>query len=462
MPSRLDQVSRALFARLSEREDSEIEGLNDAYRSALEQTIERVVGDLPRDADGRLEPDPVALARARREFDRFGDAKGASLLLEQHVERVSAALTRQVDVLSDGWQRLGEDPLESDQLALSTLVKANFLDGFTELGRYHHSALRDAVMRQALGRATERDLRAELQRITGKAASEVDRQHHDAVIGYSRAVISESAEQRGYEYYQYIGPDDSANRPFCDRHVDKVYTREEIDALDNGQIANAMLTGGGYRCRHHWRPVRPEWFDKEERPKASVGIMDIDVTTQWDREHPLDADALMQLSFEDRQTAINEWVFELALVFSGERATPSTLDMFELIRDQDVNIYLHLTNESFVNAVGDSWDDDVDDLTGIQDEADVHIRVVGNSGLLSIATHEIAHVLDWYEDIEADEPRFESGVSRADRIREYERLAWLAEEEFRLSLGERPLWPDETGYGIDEDAMMEWIRENYP
>ena len=93
MPSRLDQVSRALFARLSEREDSEIEGLNDAYRGALEQTIERVVGDLPRDADGRLEPDPAALARLRREFDRFGDAQGASLLLEQHVERVSMALT---------------------------------------------------------------------------------------------------------------------------------------------------------------------------------------------------------------------------------------------------------------------------------------------------------------------------------------------------------------------------------
>jgi hypothetical protein len=249
---------------LSEREDSELEGLNDAYRSALEQTIERVVGELPRDADGRLEPDPAALARLRREFGRFGDAQGASLLLEQHVERVSAALTRQVDVLSDGWQRLGEDPLESDQLALSTLVKANFLDGFTELGRYHHNALRDAVMRQALGRATERDLRAELQRITGKAASEVDRQHHDAVIGYSRAVISESAEQRGYEHFQYIGPDDSANRPFCDRHVDKVYTREEIDALDNGQIANVFLTGGGYRCRHHWRPVRPEWFSADE------------------------------------------------------------------------------------------------------------------------------------------------------------------------------------------------------
>jgi hypothetical protein len=264
LPSRLDQVSLALFKRLSEREDSEIEGLNDAYRSALEQTIERVVGQLPRDAGGRLEPDPAALARLRREFGRFGDAQGASLLLEQHVERVSAALTRQVDVLSDGWQRLGEDPLESDQLALSTLVKANFLDGFTELGRYHHNALRDAVMRQALGRATGRDLRAELQRITGKAESEVDRQHHDAVIGYSRAVIQESAEQRGYEYYQYIGPDDSANRPFCDRHVDKIYTREEIDALDNGQIANVFLTGGGYRCRHHWRPVRPEWLRESD------------------------------------------------------------------------------------------------------------------------------------------------------------------------------------------------------
>lgn len=260
MASKLNQVSRALFRRLQEREDDEIAALNDAYSAALDHTITRVIGDLPRDDAGRLVPEADAIARLRRSFERFGDEQGASILLEQHVERVRIALARQVDLLSDGWQRLGEDPLSGDELALSQVIKANSLDRMAELGSYHHTQLRDAVTRQVLGRATPSDLRAQMRRLSDRSASEADRQHHDAMIGYSRAVIEESARERGYEYFQYIGPDDSANRPFCDRHVDKVYTREEIDALDNGQTSNVFLTGGGFRCRHHWRPVRPEWF----------------------------------------------------------------------------------------------------------------------------------------------------------------------------------------------------------
>lgn len=421
MPSRLDQVSRALFARLSEREDSEIEGLNDAYRGALEQTIERVVGDLPRDADGRLEPDPVALARLRREFDRFGDAQGASLLLEQHVERVSAALTRQVDVLSDGWQRLGEDPLESDQLALSTLVKANYLDGFTELGRYHHNALRDAVMRQALGRATERDLRAELQRITGKAASEVDRQHHDAVIGYSRAVISESAEQRGYEHFQYIGPDDSANRPFCDRHVDKIYTREEIDALDNGQIANVFLTGGGYRCRHHWRPVRPEWFSEEERDvllKVQGASLFEDPEGPWN-----------DVEIASIEDAVQE------LIPYTERARR----IAELIESGDIT--LSLLDTASYEAVVEDWRDNiieagstVEDFKSFSGFAassgDIFVNI-DKPGVILTIVHEGTHAMDWLAEADptlAVEPR---------SFEELEIRAYTAEYEYKGARG----WP---------------------
>jgi hypothetical protein len=52
--------------------------------------------------------------------------------------------------------------------------------------------------------------------------------------------------------YEYSGPVDKLERPFC-RHlttVDKSYTREQIDAMDNGMLPNVMLTGGGWNCRH--------------------------------------------------------------------------------------------------------------------------------------------------------------------------------------------------------------------
>ncbi len=54
--------------------------------------------------------------------------------------------------------------------------------------------------------------------------------------------------------YWYAGPVDKLERPFC-RHltsVDKTYTREQIDAMSNGQLPNVFITGGGWNCRHSW------------------------------------------------------------------------------------------------------------------------------------------------------------------------------------------------------------------
>jgi len=60
---------------------------------------------------------------------------------------------------------------------------------------------------------------------------------------------------RGAPLYVYVGPVDAVVRPFCLQHVGRVYTRAEIDALDNGQLPNVFVTGGGYNCRHLWAPI---------------------------------------------------------------------------------------------------------------------------------------------------------------------------------------------------------------
>jgi hypothetical protein len=57
------------------------------------------------------------------------------------------------------------------------------------------------------------------------------------------------------DVFAYIGPVDARLRPFCRQHVGKVYTRAEIDALDNKQLPNVFLTGGGYNCRHVFQAV---------------------------------------------------------------------------------------------------------------------------------------------------------------------------------------------------------------
>lgn len=54
----------------------------------------------------------------------------------------------------------------------------------------------------------------------------------------------------------YLGPDDRLTRPFCDELVNKAFTLEQFNKLNNGQTAqHPRLTGGGYNCRHKPRPV---------------------------------------------------------------------------------------------------------------------------------------------------------------------------------------------------------------
>ena len=55
--------------------------------------------------------------------------------------------------------------------------------------------------------------------------------------------------------YLYVGPVDARTRDWCLDHVGLVQTRATIDALDNGQLPNVFLTGGGYNCRHSWLAV---------------------------------------------------------------------------------------------------------------------------------------------------------------------------------------------------------------
>jgi hypothetical protein len=71
------------------------------------------------------------------------------------------------------------------------------------------------------------------------------------------------------ELFVYVGPFDKKNREFCEERVGKVFSRTEIDAMDNGQLPDVFITGGGYNCRHTWKRV--SILDDELRALAGTG-----------------------------------------------------------------------------------------------------------------------------------------------------------------------------------------------
>jgi len=100
------------------------------------------------------------------------------------------------------------------------------------------------------------DLSRQMQTTTVQAVVEADTR----LMGFDRLVITEQSVASGFELFLYDGPDDGVIRPFCEEHVGKVWTLEELDAEDNGsnQPKPVSLFLGGYGCRHSLVAVTPE------------------------------------------------------------------------------------------------------------------------------------------------------------------------------------------------------------
>lgn len=79
--------------------------------------------------------------------------------------------------------------------------------------------------------------------------------YETAMHELGQATIALKADASPEKKFFYSGPIDMRLRPFCLARVGRVFTRAEIDAMDNGQLDNTFLTRGGYNCRHLWRPV---------------------------------------------------------------------------------------------------------------------------------------------------------------------------------------------------------------
>jgi hypothetical protein len=77
----------------------------------------------------------------------------------------------------------------------------------------------------------------------------------NGIYVFNRAVNREAF--RLLDRFKFEGPKDSKNSKFCSEHVGNVYTRDEINHMDNGQPApysDVWIFGAHYNCRHQWMP----------------------------------------------------------------------------------------------------------------------------------------------------------------------------------------------------------------
>lgn len=128
--------------------------------------------------------------------------------------------------------------------------------GMVARGDEAATAVWRAVAQHAITNRPIREILEDVAKILDRDVKSVRTQFDTQVSIFGRQVEAiQTAGLPDEQPFLYLGPVDFKTRPFCLNLVGKVFTREEIDAMDNGQMPDVFLTGGGYQCRHSWLAV---------------------------------------------------------------------------------------------------------------------------------------------------------------------------------------------------------------
>lgn len=134
-----------------------------------------------------------------------------------------------------------------DDRAITNLLSSYQID----FGSIDMGSVVEAEAKIAINRGTGyEDLRSRLfARNLGFA--EVNTLANTAVAQFDNAAHVENAMQAGVIYYLYDGVEHPQTRDFCKKHLNKVYTIAELQAMSNGQGLPVVTSLGGYNCTHY-------------------------------------------------------------------------------------------------------------------------------------------------------------------------------------------------------------------
>lgn len=105
--------------------------------------------------------------------------------------------------------------------------------------------------------------------VTGRSLAQYSKLYaRDMIMNYHNEILIKKAEDTDLKYYLYVGDIIATTRDFCRKRVGKYYTKAQIEAWTyswKGKSGPAFTNRGGYNCRHHWQPIRPEWLDGKKK-----------------------------------------------------------------------------------------------------------------------------------------------------------------------------------------------------
>ena len=166
-----------------------------------------------------------------------------------------------VEKVVDGHSRLLQDAEDAwglktnnDALARVEAVQAVDVKRFGDLGIQFSDELQQALQEAALGGGSYKETFERLVGVGGDYTRHMETLRLTSLTSYSSALNMEKALEAGLTKFKYAGQLTGSNRSFCERLLreDKSYSREHINAMDNGNLNPVWIYRGGYNCIHRW------------------------------------------------------------------------------------------------------------------------------------------------------------------------------------------------------------------
>jgi len=246
----------------------------------LRENIIGMVNKLDSSSAGKLEGVKVNLKQAQKihkqmvgQFEKDYNKKVNKMLGD--FSQVDKVITRRYKALNESIEFTGIDKVMTDSLKLSTYGR------YVQFGEQARNSIASAMYNSVAGGAKMSTL---VNTIKGILTGHKDAKGRpmtmyakgfaqDAVMNYHNQVNTKKGEDAGMTHFLYYGDIIGTSRQFCITRVGKVYNKRQILAWDSlswqGKAGPAFSDRGGYNCRHHWRPVRKEWLQNEDKEQIS-------------------------------------------------------------------------------------------------------------------------------------------------------------------------------------------------